>query len=635
VSTDDPTRSAGGTVQSDEADEPAPIVQRFIVRLGQRYRALRDAGATALPQATSDDRLTELLLAEAALRYARPEAASRENRPLQLAVLGPTQTGKSTIVNLILGNHVAEVSPLAGFTIHPQGFWSVPDKQDEHWLSDLFPGWQRCEADQLPRDEHRLDRYALARLPDQATPPAGLPPCVVWDTPDFDSLAAQSYQRAVLEVAALADAHLFVLSKEKYSDLSVWRMLQLLRPLGRPLIICLNKLTPDAAEPIVASLRQRLSVMEGPVPDSPVVTFGYQPGLDAPASSKSPPETEPGRYNQLPAVTRLRQCIAERLAAARSTDRAGGLRAFVRQHWSDWTEPVDVELAALEQWQALVAAALDEAAEAYRRDFLEHPQRFDTFRRATVELLHLLELPGFANVLSQVRHVLSWPARRLFAARQAWVLRRRKQAGLPHGLGSEEVVLFELIEKLLTSLERDAARRCDPATAGHAVWQAIARRLERQSADLRQSFESAARAQREDFAPVIHATATRLYDTLQRRPALLNTLRAARATTDLAAIAIAIKTGGLGINDLLFAPAMFALASMLTEGALGSYMSHIASDLKKQQMEHVRTTLLQGVFAQELRNLTADLNDAELFGISAEQLREATAALDAWEPNHE
>jgi hypothetical protein len=330
-------------------------------------------------------------------------------------------------------------------------------------------------------------------------------------------------------------------------------------------------------------------------------------------------------------VAELRERIAGRLKLAQSIDRAAGLRAFVRRHWSDWTGPVEVELAALGQWQELVAAALVEAAEAYRRDFLDHPQRFDTFRRATVELLHLLELPGLGNVLSQVRHVLSWPARRLFAARQAWALRRRKQGGVPRGLGSEEVVLYELIEKLLTTLERDAARRCDPATPGHAVWRAIARRLEQQSARVRESFESAARTQREEFAPVIHTTANQLYDALQKRPRMLNTLRAARVTADVAGIAIAIKTGGLGINDLLFAPAMFGLTSMLTEGALGSYMSHIADDLKKRQLEHVRTRLLEGVFATELYDVTADLQDAELFGISAEQLHSAAEALDAWE----
>ena len=642
MSADDPTRSVGGTVQSDEADEPAAIVRSFIGTLAERFRAMRTASSDA---GATDQLLTELLLADAALRY------SSGNRPLQLAVLGPTQTGKSTIVNLILGTHVAEVSPLAGFTIHPQGFWSGAGEQDEGWVAGLFPGWQRCEAAQLSRDADQLDRYVL-RPPDEgASPPQGLPPCVVWDTPDFDSLAAQSYQRGVLEVAALADAQVFVLSKEKYSDLSVWRMLQLLSPLGRPLIICLNKLTPDAAEPIVASLRRQLDEVGGHVGDSPVVTFGYQPGLDAPAGSATPADAGPGRcksvgpvsnrsspagagpgrYTELSAVVELRERIAGQLTEARSRERAAGVRLFVRRHWSEWTAPVEVELAALRQWQERVAAALDEAAESYRRDFLDHPQRFDTFRRATVELLHLLELPGFGGVLSQVRHVLSWPARRLFAARQAWALRRRKQGGVPRGLGSEEVVLYELIEKLLTTLERDAARRCDPTAPGHAVWRAIAEHLEQQSARLRESFECAARAQREDFAPVIHTTANKLYEALQKRPRMLNTLRAARVTTDVAGIAIAIKSGGLVISDLLFAPAMFGLTSMLTEGALGSYMSHIANDLKQQQLEHVRTRLLEGVFATELQDVTADLKGGDLFGVSDEQLQAAAEALAAWE----
>jgi hypothetical protein len=627
----DVTAAGGGT------GDPAEIVRDFIRTLTQRYRAAGATGsAAALDTGTTELRLAELMLAEAAMRYAPG------SRPLQLAVLGPTQTGKSTIVNLILGAHVAEVSPLAGFTIHPQGFWSGTGEQDERWAEELLPGWQRCAASELSRDVSKLDRFALESSAQSARSSEGLPACVVWDTPDFDSLAAQTYQRGVLEVAALADAHVFVLSKEKYSDLSVWRMLQLLSPLGRPLIICLNKITRGAAEPIVASLRQRMGEAGWGASETPIVTFGYQPGLDAPVDEQdtagaepgryeSSSEVEPGRYGVVPAVVDLRGRIGERLQRAREIDRSAGLRVFVREHWSEWTAPVEVELAALQQWQERVAAALDEAAESYRRDFLEHPQRFDTFRRATVELLHLLELPGFADVLGQVRQVLSWPARRLFAARQAWALRRRKQGSVPHGLGSEEVVLYEMIEKLLTSLERDAARCCDPATPGCAVWRALTKRLEQQAGHLRESFESAARAQRDEFAPVIHATANRLYETLKEKPVMLNMLRTARATTDVAGIALAIKTAGLGINDLLFAPAMFALTSMLTEGTLGSYMAHIAGDLKKQQLEHVRARLLDGVFAKELQGVTASLKGAGLFGISAEQLIAASKALDSWE----
>jgi hypothetical protein len=625
VNEDDVTTPATNAALTGDAGEGAATVQSFVCALMERYRSLRDAGATSLPDADATDRrLSELLLAEAALRYRLPAVGDREGRPPQIAVLGPTQTGKSTIVNLIVGVPAAEVSPLAGFTIYPQGFWIGPEQPDDGWTARLFPGWQRCVPQELSRDESKLERFALGPLPDRAQPPAGLPACVVWDTPDFDSLAAQTYRRGVLEVAALADVHVFVLSKEKYCDLSVWRMLRLLGPLGRPLIVCVNKLTPDAIEPVINSLKERLADAGGHVAGAPVMVFEYQVAFDATAD-----------LGTLPEVWDLRDHIAECLDATSAGRRRAGVQAFVRRHWPEWIAPVEVEHAAARAFDERVVALLAEASESYRRDFLDHPQRFDTFRRATFELLHLLELPGVANVLSQARQVLSWPARRLFAAGRAWSARRRKNAGMPHGAGSEEVVLYQIIERLLTGLERDAARRCDPKMPGHAVWRALAKRLEQHDARLRARFQAAAQQQREEFAPVIQATANQLYETLQNRPAMLNTLRAARATTDVAAIALAIKTGGLGLNDLLFAPAMFALVSMLTEGALGTYMTRIAKDLKKRQLEHVESTLIKGVFAEELDELAVDLKDTDLFGVAPEQLRVATAALEAWEQSED
>ena len=597
----------------DHQDDAVTMTVRgFIELLAERYHLLRENGALSSPELGNIEQcLTQLALARAALRYAAG------CRPLQLAVLGPTQTGKSTIVNLILGTSLAEVSPLAGFTVHPQGFWNCGGGADDDWIGGVFPGWSRSNPGELSGAAGGFNRYLLEKTAERVT---SLPACVVWDTPDFDSLAARSYQGGVLEVAALADLHVFVLSKEKYSDLSVWRMLELLKPLGRPLIICLNKITPDAAESVISTLKQRLAAMGGEVASVPIITFGYHPGLDSPGNQAAQSSMEA-----------LRERITDRLRAPDPATRVGGLQAFVKLHWKVWTAPLETEQTAVRQWGEMVAAALEEAAESYRRDFLDHPQRFDTFRRATVELLHLLELPGVGDVLSQVRHVLSWPARRLFAVRQAWNMRRRKAGSVPHGLGSEEVVLFDLIEKLLTSLERDVTRRCDPATPGWGVWRALAEQLRQQSSELRQSFETAARAQREDFAPVIHAAANRLYDTLRDKPRMLNTLRTARAATDVASIAIAIKTGGLGINDLLFAPAMFALTSMLTEGVMGSYMSRVAEDLKRKQLEHVRVRLLQGAFAGRLAALATDLQGAELFGISAEQLACAKDAVEAWE----
>ena len=593
-------------------DEHARMLA-FLQTLLTRYLALGDQSAAAgIDPDTAARRLAELYLTEAAFRYTALDA------PTQVVVLGPTQTGKSTIVNLLLGRRLAEVSPLAGFTVHPQGFWTLDGKPPADWLAALFPGRERREVDQLDRDPQHLDQYALTR-PDWNGPRPDLPSCVLWDTPDFDSLAARGYQRGVCETAALADVHVFVLSKEKYADLSVWKMLRLLQPLGRPLVVCLNKMTSDAREPITAALRQRLGEIGYDLVQTPIVDIDYDSTLLNDTNIASRPERSALRGALISALSRIPK------------DKAVGVARLIRRRQDDWLAPIRAEQAALAEWEQLVNTTLNETAQAYKRDFLDHPQRFDTFRRATVELLHLLELPGVANVISKVRLTLSWPARQLFAARQAWSLKRLRRGGMTHGLGSEEVVLFEAIEKLLTSLARDASRRCEQSESGEPVWRLIARCLEQQAPALRQDFEAAARQQRADFAPVIHATANKLFDVLRNKPTLLNTLRAARVTTDLAAIALAVKTAGLGMNDLLFAPAMFALTSMLTEGALGTYMIRASDELKRKQFEHMKSRFIDAVCAKQLVDLVSDLKDETLFGVSAEQLRDAEQALQAWE----
>ncbi|MCH7472034.1 N-6 DNA methylase [bacterium] len=236
------------TIDSAAAPGSAATVLReflalLIERCGRVENAVAPRGATPFDRAPGN-----LLLAEAALRYAPSPEGEDLRRPLQVAVLGPTQSGKSTVVNLLLGRAAAAVSPLAGYTVQPQGFWLRSAGVDQSWLESLFPSLRRVEQEQLTRD--RLDVFSVSMIEDREGELACLPPCVIWDTPDFDSLAAGAYRGPVLESAALADAYVVVLSKEKYSDLSVWQMLQLLEPLGRPMLICLNKISDDAAETI-------------------------------------------------------------------------------------------------------------------------------------------------------------------------------------------------------------------------------------------------------------------------------------------------------------------------------------------------------------------------------------------------
>lgn len=608
---------------------------RFIGHLAAAYQRVHDhAPGPPLDAHLLTERRQSLLLAEAAIRHALP-GPDRDHRPAQVAVIGPTQTGKTTLVNLLLGYPAGEVSPLAGFTVHPRGFWITARPGSLEWAARLFPGWRQCEPAQLSRDD--FEAYSLT----QAAPPpvveglfehgestaATLPPCVVWDTPDFDSLAARQYARGVLEVVALADLYVLVLSKEKYSDLSVWHLLELIEPLRRPLLICVNKLTPDAEETVIRSLRERLAQRGRAWGDVPVVPLPYDAELAAGRGS-GPPTLAP----RLRAAVQLRLDQAtESSGTPGATLRDAGVRSLLRKHWDAWLAPVRAEHDALAEWGRIVQAAGKRFIKVYARDYLDHPQRFDSFRRAAIELLDLLEIPKVGGFVARARRVMTWPARQVIAAGRAWWDDRRPAPDSLHSLGAEAAVLVDTLDALLAGLQRDVVRRCSPATPAQAVWLALERKLRDEQDRLRQVFEAGIRAHHEQVCREIHDAANRLYADLQRQPKRLAVLRTARATIDVGCLLLAVKTGGLTPLDAVFAPATFAVTSLLMESVAGLEMGREARRLKAHQREAVRTDFVRGTLVRELSGLAADLDSAGLFATSTEQLRAATAALVAWE----
>ena len=594
-------------------DDAAAVVHRFVRRLRERHAAC----AAHLPP--SDDPVggvsCALLLADAVLRDCRGGDAWRL-RPTQIAVLGPTQTGKSTVVNLLLGVTAAAVSPLAGFTVHPQGFARCCDVQAE-WASTLFPARRRRASANLTPDDFAA--YSLESAPGNDGDGAS-DALVIWDTPDFDSLASAAYLDGVLETAALADVLVLVLSKEKYSDLSVWRLLRLIEPLARSLVVCVNKLSPDGAETIRRSVRDRLRDLGGRYSSAPFVSLPYVARLDE-------LDAEPHAAR----VAELRGKVFEQCSVADRSRRTNGACRVLREHWDAWVAPIEAEQAALRAWSNLCGHAITAALETYERDFLNHPQRFDTFRRAVVELTQLLEPPRTAAVLGSLRWVVSWPARQLFAAREAWRVRRTAPSDRPHRLGSEQTVLYDEIDTVLTRVARDAARRADAHEPGAAVWRALAQRLTNEHESVRARFRQAAERHHQEFAAEIRNAADSLYNKLQEHPTLLNTLRATRITVDVAGIAIALKTAGVGSAGLLLTPAVFAVTSMLAEGALGTYMKSVADDLRRRQRTAAERDVFRGAWEPALRALGDELRDEQLFGIDAADMRAAAVALERWE----
>lgn len=140
---------------------------------------------------------------------------------------------------------------------------------------------------------------------------------------------------------------------------------------------------------------------------------------------------------------------------------------------------------------------------------------------------------------------------------------------------------------------------------------------------LKDEFRYLSEQAQQAFEPQIEEAAKQLYKQLQTQPALLNTLRATRASADAAGIALTIKSGGLAPTDLILAPAMLSVTSLLTESALGQYLEKTKKSLKEKQRIHIRTNVIDSFIAQQLINLADDLDNRELFSERLESELEA------------
>ena len=600
----------------------------FINQLESRYLSV-------LEHASLDDdrrvelnyRLNTLRLASAALGKQQLNQ-QQPDHPLQIGILGPTQAGKSTLVNLLLGNTDAGVSPLAGYTVHAQAFFtsanspaatdpaavsagnSTLTQQHLQQLQPLFPGFTATTVGHLDPDNYR--QFSLQPVSTDLL--ADRQPLVIWDSPDFDSVESRGYRSAVLRVAAAADVLILMLSKDKYADKSVWDTVQMLQPLGKPMLVCINKLSPSDAEAVINSFTTRFREhcgAEAPLP--PIITLPYLRGLDGQGS-----QFEPAVRANLLAT------LDQALETQSRPQQTQGVCRLIDKHWDDWLEPISAEHHNRKLWQQAIASANDSAMERYREQYLEHPEKYDTFNRALAELLVLLEIPGLAGPLAKTRELVTWPVRRLFGLGQSLLGEsdsskdHHDQQDSSESPGSlERQMLRQSLAHVLAHCSTETLEQQDSASDQRQWWLDLNRQLRTGNATIEEQFDSVVRDYQREFEPEIEAAAQSLYRNLQDQPAVLNSLRAARVGADAAAVVLAVKSGGLAATDLLLAPAMFSLTSMLTEGALGKYLESVRDSLKQKQEATVKEQVFDAALQQRLVALADGLQTPALFGIDA------------------
>lgn len=576
----------------------------FLRLLRQRYQAV----SLQLPPGESSrrqeyERLVNSLGFAAAWLEKLDWLGNHPWQPRHVAILGPTQAGKSSVINWLLDSTLAEESPLAGFTVHPQGFAVTPDPDAFAAIDSYFHAYRRCERSSL--EPERLDAYSLECVPSGGgtAPLAG---CIFWDTPDFDSVKSAAYLDAVLRVAALADVVLLVVSKDKYADLSVWEFMKLLEPLRQPTVAVLNKTDEPSRSTLLRSLEETWRSHRGDT-RPPVIVVPYL------ADSAE-------RHGQETVHRQLLDAVASALAKVDRKLYPGHAHRLLTAHWPAWTAPLLAERQLRGDWSARIDAAMDDCVERYRRDYQDQPHHYETFQMALAELLTLLEIPGIGSALLTARRVVTWPLRQ--------IVRLGRMAGRQGGqpVGGEAAVLRQLAEHALARLGESLLLASSEDPLEQRWWSDINRQIAGQRPRLLASFETATQAYIGDFQPEIDRTARGLYAHLQEHPMVLNSLRATRVTTDAAALAVALHTGGIGVQDFVIAPAMLSVTTLLAESALGRYMDKAAEQLKLRQKNAV-AELFKSALREPLLALPDRLDPDTRLGIPDATLEAATARL--------
>lgn len=587
-------------------------LSEFLNSLQQRYSVLLDnPSIDSKTRNETRKRLDSLLLAQS-LDHKILANQHYPEHPLQIGILGPTQAGKSTLVNVITRSSLAGVSPLAGYTVHAQGFAILSETNPDEFntclatLSDLFEGFEKTDKDSLDPDNYR--QYTLSKATGISSTES---PMVVWDSPDFDSIQSSGYRTAVLKIAALSDVLVFALSKDKYADKSVWDMVELLSPLNKPVVFVVNKLSQEDRETVLNALAKRIEPIFGNQ-SPPVIDIPYIRALDDAAQNL--PE------DILQALTAQFKSISAQ--QVRTSQRAG-LQSLIDSHWDSWIEPITREHLAQDEWRELTEKKIADAIVGYRENYLDHPHKYDTFNRSIAELLTLLELPGLAGPLGATRKLVTWPMRKLLDISGAGGAITGSEQSNP--TDKENDTLRQCYQQVLSELQNATLDRGDGETG--QWWRALSRELRQQQESLGDQFEQQVDNYQSAFEPEIEKAAQQLYRNLEKQPAVLNSLRAARVTTDAAAIVLAVKSGGLAASDLLIAPAMLSVTSMLTEGAIGKYMDSVKQQMKDAQLQHVKQ-LLEQHFNDQLLRVPEHMDQGDFFAISADTLALATAKIN-------
>lgn len=537
----------------------------------------------------------------------------RRARPPLVALIGGTNTGKSTVYNLLLGDRIALP---CGTAIGTKAVaLSVPEASSELFESaEFLPdfehfAWHRPAALNEPGPPDRLRLYLHRR--------AAGPAVALADTPDIDSLD-RSNHRAAEALFFAAEGIIFVASDQKYADEACLRLQSAAPRFRKAVMVVCNRTAPDseAYADLVANKLPQVGLAGVPTLAIPVL----------PADQLQPAEPP------LPAIAELRDWLH---GLAQQPDLAARALSGAAVGYSDAVEVVLDRLArevdAVEAFAERIVHAAEREAIGYQ------PQSdLDELDQAVLEALEAMRVPGIDWAYEQlglVRGRLRGGFGKLFHGL------RRNFGGEPRTLedvqseaaARERAAVRSRLENLLAELRTEVLQTpAEVRTALLARLPALDRPAERDAALERYATQLTARRRE-----LIDEARQTIMAQLESQGVVIKLFKGVTRTALMAVSVTAIvQSGGISPEELVLVPATDAITKWLLDRYLGrNWRDKLQQELAQRRRELLIAWLLETVL-DPLRQALPDCCRAEFLNAARDELVALREAVGGAGENH-
>lgn len=519
-------------------------------------------------------------------------------KPAHVCVFGGTQVGKSTMVNVLAGQTLAQVYHTAGFTRHAQAFGpGLTCDSFRRQFPRTFPGFSCVSREALSLE--RPNEFSVSSSPEFPFPGE----VVLWDAPDCDAIDARQYQQGLVEALTIADLVVYVTSREKYAVNHLLEWLHTLLLTGASVIGVLNMTPKSQQAELVQSMAEALAGVQsrhGEAPPRPLlqtVVFDYVNGGDSTPLYNPRNATSGDLQNAVvDALSKLESNYVERKRSA---------SLYLEKSIVEIAAPARTVLNAREQWNQSVNEATARFVDDYRSGYLDDPERYDAFKQVGVEILKLLNppVPGLQKTLYAVRTVLSLPARAIILGSRA-VWRFAQTGSAQHGppaIPNEVGTYQEAHARVLNAVSGKLSSQQGTGSREEQVfWSAVSRLTSEKIGTVQREFEQKLAEHRARTDEWVQQTARGIYVELAKDPMKLNLLRTGRIAADAGAIIVAVHTGGHGniLHDLIVTPAVMSVIEAISQQIAGSYVEARRLELRDRLLADTK------VFAEEIYGKT-------------------------------